>query len=76
VLTPADGKPAASANGGTVSIVAPSRAAIAAFHRAALAAGGRDEGTVGPRGFWPNADAGYCRDLDGNNLAAYCTKPE
>ena len=76
VLTPADGKPASPANGGTVSFVAPSRAAVAAFHRAALGAGGTDEGAVGPRGFWPNAYAGYCRDLDGNKLAAYCTKPE
>jgi catechol 2,3-dioxygenase-like lactoylglutathione lyase family enzyme len=76
VLTPADGKLASPANGGTVSFVAPSRAAVAAFHRAALAAGGKDEGAVGPRGFWPNAYAGYCRDLDGNKLAAYCTKPE
>ena len=76
VLTPADGKPASFANGGTVSFVAPSRAAVAAFHRAALAAGGKDEGAVGPRGFWPNAYAGYCRDLDGNKLAAYCRKPE
>jgi hypothetical protein len=38
----------------------PSRAAVAAFHKAALAAGGKDEGAVGPRGFWPNAYAGYC----------------
>jgi catechol 2,3-dioxygenase-like lactoylglutathione lyase family enzyme len=76
ILTPADGKPATNSNGGTVSFVAPSRAAVAAFHRAALAAGGKDEGAVGPRGFWPNAYAGYVRDLDGNKLAAYCTKPE
>src|SRR5262249_35277593 len=33
VLTPADGKPATSANGGTVSFAAPTRAAVAAFHR-------------------------------------------
>jgi catechol 2,3-dioxygenase-like lactoylglutathione lyase family enzyme len=76
VLTPADGKAATSANGGTVSFSAPSRAAVAAFHAAALAQGGRDEGAVGPRGFWPNAYAGYCRDLDGNKLAAYCTRAE
>ena len=76
VLTPADGKAATSANGGTVSFSAPSRAAVAAFHAAALAQGGKDEGAVGPRGFWPNAYAGYCRDLDGNKLAAYCTKAE
>jgi catechol 2,3-dioxygenase-like lactoylglutathione lyase family enzyme len=76
VLTPADGKPACPANGGTVSFEAPSRAAVAAFHKAALAAGGTDEGAVGPRGFWPNAYAGYVRDLDGNKLAAYCRKAE
>jgi len=76
VLKPADGKPATHANGGTISFVAPSRAAVAAFHKAALALGAPDEGAVGPRGFWPNAYAGYCRDPDGNKLAAYCTKPE
>jgi len=47
------------------SASAHSRAAVAAFHKAALAAGGKDEGAVGPRGFWPNAYAGYVRDLDG-----------
>ena len=76
VLTPADGNPASAANGGTISFEAPSRAAVAAFHQAALAMGGRDEGAVGPRSFWPHAYAGYCRDLDGNKLAAYCRKPE
>jgi catechol 2,3-dioxygenase-like lactoylglutathione lyase family enzyme len=76
VLTPADGKPASAANGGTISFVAPSRAAVAAFHKAALAAGAKDEGAVGPRSWHPTAYAGYCRDLDGNKLAAYCTKPE
>src|SRR6266513_1193219 len=49
VLKPADGKPATHANGGTISFEAPSRAAVAAFHKAALAAGGKDEGAVGPR---------------------------
>ena len=34
------------------------------------------QGAVGPRGFWPNAYAGYVRDLDGNKLAAYCRKAE
>jgi catechol 2,3-dioxygenase-like lactoylglutathione lyase family enzyme len=76
VLTPADGNPATPANGGTVSFEAPSRAAVAAFHQAALAAGGKDEGAVGPRTFWPHAYAGYVRDLDGNKLAVYCRKAE
>jgi catechol 2,3-dioxygenase-like lactoylglutathione lyase family enzyme len=76
VLKPANGQPASVANGGTISFVAPSRAAVAAFHKAALAAGGTDEGAVGPRSFWPHAYAGYCRDLDGNKLAVYCREPE
>ena len=76
VLTPADGKPATAANGGTVSFEAPSRAAVAAFHKKALELGAKDEGAVGPRGFWPNAYAGYCRDPDGNKLACYCRKAE
>jgi hypothetical protein len=49
---------------------------MAAFHQAALAAGGKDEGAAGPRGFWPNAYAGYIRDPDGNKSAAYRVKPE
>jgi catechol 2,3-dioxygenase-like lactoylglutathione lyase family enzyme len=76
VLKPANGQAASHANGGTVSFVAPNRAAVAAFHRAALAAGGKDEGAVGPRSWKPNAYAGYVRDLDGNKLAAYCFKAE
>ena len=76
VLKPANGQPATVANGGTISFAAPSRAAVAGFHRAALAAGGKDEGAVGPRSFAPHAYAGYVRDLDGNKLAAYCFKAE
>jgi len=71
VLKPANGQPATHANGGTISFRAPNRAAVANFHKAALAAGGVDEGAVGPRGWAPNAYAGYVRDLDGNKLAAY-----
>ncbi len=72
VLKPANGQPATYANGGTISFLAPNRSAVAAFHKAALAAGGVDEGAVGPRGWAPNAFAGYARDLDGNKIAAYC----
>ena len=71
VLKPANGKPAIFANGGTISFLAPNRAAVAAFHEAALEAGGVDEGAVGPRGLAPNAYAAYARDLDGNKIAAY-----
>ena len=76
VLKPANGQPATHANGGTISFVAPSRAAVAAFHKTALELGGKDEGAVGPRSWTANAYAGYVRDLDGNKLAAYCFKPE
>ena len=76
VLKPANGQPASHANGGTISFAAPSRAAVADFHKAALAAGAKDEGAVGPRSWHPTAYAGYCRDLDGNKLAAYCFKAE
>ena len=43
---------------------------------AALAAGGKDEGAVGPRSWHPHAYGAYVRDLDGNKLATYCLKPE
>ena len=76
VLKPANGQPATHANGGTISFEAPSRAAVAAFHKAALDYGGKDEGAVGPRSFWPHAYAGYVRDLDGHKLACYCRKPD
>ena len=76
VLKPAYGRPATHANGGTISFLAPNRAAVALFHKAALSAGGVDEGAVGPRGGAPNAYAGYVRDLDGNKLAAYCFTAE
>ncbi|WP_449432494.1 VOC family protein [Pseudomonas putida] len=76
VLKPANGQPATVGNGGTVSFEAPSRAAINAFHKSALAAGGKDEGAAGERGWAPNAYAAYARDLDGNKLAVYSFKDE
>ena len=76
VLKPANGKSATFANGGTISFVAPNCAAVAAFHKAALAAGGVDESQVGLRGWAPNAYAGYARDIDGNKIAAYCFAAE
>lgn len=75
VLKPANGAPASVGNGVTVSFEAQNRAAIDAFHAAAIAAGGTDEGAPGPRSWAPNAYAAYARDLDGNKLAAYCFNP-
>jgi len=67
-LKPANGQPATVGNGVTVSFEAPNRAAVKAFHEAALSLGGPDEGAVGPRGWAPNAFAAYTRDPDGNLL--------
>lgn len=74
VMKPANGEPATVGNGVTVSFDAPSRAAIDAFHAAALSAGGTDAGLPGTRDWAPNAYAAYVRDLDGNKLTAYCFK--
>lgn len=75
VLKPANGHAASVGNGVTVSFEAPNRAAIHAFHSAALAAGSSDEGAPGPRDWAPNAYAAYTRDTDGNKLAVYCFQP-
>ncbi len=72
VMKPIDGELATVGNGVTVSFEAPSRAAIDAFHAAALNAGGIDAGLPGTRDWAPNAYAAYVRDLDGNKLTAYC----
>jgi catechol 2,3-dioxygenase-like lactoylglutathione lyase family enzyme len=76
VLKPANGKPATVGNGVTVSFEATDRAAVKAFHEAALTMGGPDEGAVGPRGWAPHAFAAYTRDPDGNKLAVYSFTPE
>lgn len=76
VMKPANEQPATVGNGVTICFAAPDRASVAAFHAAALGVGGVDEGAVGPRGWAPNAFAGYCRDLDGNKLAAYSFTPD
>jgi|TARA_B110000914_G_scaffold124045_1_gene108293 catechol 2,3-dioxygenase-like lactoylglutathione lyase family enzyme len=74
VMKPNNGQPASVGNGNMVSFEAPSRAAIDAFHAAALSAGAQDEGQPGTRDWAPNAYAAYVRDLDGNKLAVYCFK--
>lgn len=75
VLKPADGMPATRGNGTTISFVAPSRAAVDEFHKQAMAAGAKNEGDPGPRGFAPNAYAAYARDLDGTKIVAISMVP-
>ncbi len=46
------------------------RESVEAFHRAALAAGGRDNGSPGERRYHPGYFAAYVLDPDGNNVEA------
>jgi catechol 2,3-dioxygenase-like lactoylglutathione lyase family enzyme len=63
--------------GGThVAIAASDRATVAAFHAAALAAGGRDNGAPGLRPeYHPNYYGAFVLDPDGNNIEAVCHLP-
>lgn len=76
VVEPFNREPATFGNGVTIALVAPDRAAVDAFHAAALAAKGTDEGAPGLRPFHANFYAAFVRDLDGNKLAAVCEKAE
>jgi catechol 2,3-dioxygenase-like lactoylglutathione lyase family enzyme len=59
-----------------VALVAPSRAAVDVFYRAALAAGGRDNGPPGLRPHYhANYYAAFVFDPDGNNVEAVCHAP-
>ncbi|WP_242335748.1 MULTISPECIES: VOC family protein [Anaeromyxobacter] len=50
-----------------------SRAAVDAFHKAAIAAGGRDNGAPGLRPHYhPNYYGAYVLDPDGHNIEAVC----
>lgn len=74
---PFDGGRAGVGNGTMVSFLATSRTAVDAFHAAALAAGGVDEGAPGlRRHYGPHFYAAYVRDPDGNKLNAVCYKAE
>ena len=46
------------------------RAMVDAFHRAALAHGGRDNGAPGERAYHPGYYAAFVLDPDGNNIEA------
>jgi catechol 2,3-dioxygenase-like lactoylglutathione lyase family enzyme len=73
VLQPFDGNEARSGNGTQASFKAASRADVDAFHQAALANGGTDEGAPGLRPHYhPNYYGAYVRDPDGNKLHAVC----
>ncbi|MEW6453417.1 MAG: VOC family protein [Pseudomonadota bacterium] len=60
-----------------VAIVAKDRASVDAFHRAALAAGGKDNGKPGLRPHYhPSYYGAFVLDPDGHNIEAVCHMPE
>jgi catechol 2,3-dioxygenase-like lactoylglutathione lyase family enzyme len=70
----ARGRPPVS--GAHVSFAAPDREKVDAFHAAALAAGGSDNGAPGPRPIYHPAYYGaFVLDPDGNNVEAVCHRP-
>lgn len=79
----AEGKPffwigtGAKPKGGThVAFTAQTRAEVEAFYRAALAAGGRDNGGPALRPHYhPNYYGAFVFDPDGNNVEAVCHRP-
>ncbi len=71
IQRPFDGGSAAVGNGTHVGFFAADQAAVDAFHRAALAAGARDEGAPGPRPEYGEPYYGcFVRDLDGHKIEA------
>jgi catechol 2,3-dioxygenase-like lactoylglutathione lyase family enzyme len=79
----ADGKPDfwIGGEGGTtgqlhVAIAVGSRAIVDAFYKAALAAGGKDNGAPGPRPHYhANYYGAFILDPDGHNIEAVCHAP-
>lgn len=60
-----------------IAFEAESRAAVDAFHAAAMAQGGRDNGAPGIRPHYhPAYYAAFVIDPDGVNVEAVCQKPE
>ena len=60
-----------------LAFAASGREAVAAFHRAALLHGGRDNGGPGPRPeYGPNYFAAFVLDPDGHRLEAVINEPQ
>ena len=59
-----------------VAFRAQSRAQVDAFHQAAIAAGGRDNGAPGLRAHYhPHYYGAFVLDPDGHNIEAVCHEP-
>ena len=60
-----------------VAFAAANRESVRQFYRAALAAGGKDNGAPGlQEHYHPNYYAAYVIDLNGHNIEAVCHEPE
>lgn len=60
-----------------VSFRSKDRASVRAFHKAAIDAGGKDNGAPGIRKIYhPNYYGAFVLDLDGLNIEAVCHVPE
>jgi catechol 2,3-dioxygenase-like lactoylglutathione lyase family enzyme len=59
-----------------VAFAAPERSIVDAFHKAAIGAGGKDNGKPGLRKeYHPTYYGAFIHDPDGNNIEAVCHKP-
>jgi catechol 2,3-dioxygenase-like lactoylglutathione lyase family enzyme len=68
--------PADMASGLHFCFAAPNRKSVDAFHKAALSAGGQDNGKAGLRAdYGENYYAAFAIDPDGYRIEAYCGKP-
>jgi catechol 2,3-dioxygenase-like lactoylglutathione lyase family enzyme len=59
-----------------IAFAAGDHAAVDAFHAAALATGGSDNGAPGPRDYHPHYYGAFVLDPDGNNIEAVCHTAE
>jgi catechol 2,3-dioxygenase-like lactoylglutathione lyase family enzyme len=75
IVTPVLEYPATWGNGTMIALTANTRADVDAFHAAAIANGGKDDGAPGLRPYHASFYACYVRDPDGNKLSAVCETP-
>lgn len=67
--------PVTPARGMHLCFRAPDRGAVRAFHAAALAHGGVDDGAPGLRSYHADYYAAFVRDPDGHRIEAVCHLP-